>query len=82
MRALIATLIALMLFATTPVAAEDFEDGVVAYNVGNYRKALRPGVPSPNRKQVGICTGHSAGAVMLPVLINWRRLMESVQNKK
>ena len=41
MRALIATLIALMLFATTPVAAEDFEDGVVAYNAGDYQKALR-----------------------------------------
>ena len=40
MRALIATLTALMLFATTPVAAGDFWDGVVAYNAGDYQKAL------------------------------------------
>ena len=30
-----------MLFATTPVAAGDFWDGVVAYNAGDYQKALR-----------------------------------------
>ena len=41
MRALIATLTALMLFATTPVVAGDFWDGVVAYNAGDYQKALR-----------------------------------------
>ena len=40
MRSLIATLIALMLFATTPVVAGDFWDGVVAYNAGDYQKAL------------------------------------------
>ena len=32
MRTLVATLTALMLFATTPVVAGDFWDGVVAYN--------------------------------------------------
>ena len=41
MRALLATLIALMLFAATPVAAGGFEDGVVAYNACDYQKALR-----------------------------------------
>ena len=40
MRTLVATLTALMLFATTPVAAGDFADGVVAYNEGDYQKAL------------------------------------------
>jgi len=34
MRALIATLTALMLFATTPVAAGDFEDGLAAHLPG------------------------------------------------
>ena len=41
MRTLIATLIALMLFATTPVAAGDVEDGFAAYRAGDYQKALR-----------------------------------------
>jgi uncharacterized protein len=41
MRTLIATLIALMLFATTPVAAGDYEDGLAALKAGNYQKALR-----------------------------------------
>ena len=41
MRTLIATLIALMLFATTPVAAGDYEDGAAAYKAGDYQKALR-----------------------------------------
>ena len=41
MRTLIATLIALMLFATTPVAAGDYEDGLTAYRVGDYQKAFR-----------------------------------------
>ena len=41
MRTLIATLIALMLFATTPVAAEGFEDGGAAYDAGEYQKAFR-----------------------------------------
>ena len=41
MRTLIATLIALMLFATTPVAAGDFEDGKAAYGGGDYQKAVR-----------------------------------------
>ena len=40
MRTLIATLIALMLFATTPVAAGDYEDGAAAYKAGDYQKAL------------------------------------------
>ena len=35
------TLIALMLFATTPVAAGDFEDGLAAYKAGDYQKATR-----------------------------------------
>ena len=41
MRTLVATLTALMLFATTPVEAGDFWDGVVVYNAGDYQKALR-----------------------------------------
>ncbi len=41
MRILTATLTVLMLFAATPVAADDFADGVVAYNAGDYQKALR-----------------------------------------
>jgi len=40
MRTLVATLTALMLFATTPVVAGGFWDGVVAYNAGDYQKAL------------------------------------------
>ena len=35
------TLIALMLFATTPVAAGDYEDGAAAYYAGDYQKAYR-----------------------------------------
>jgi hypothetical protein len=38
MRTLIATLIALMLFATTPVAAGAWEDGQAAYRAGDYQK--------------------------------------------
>jgi len=34
------TLIALMLFATTPVAAGDPEDGMAAFNAGDYPKAF------------------------------------------
>jgi len=41
MRTLITTLIALMLFATTPVVAGDYEDGMAAYHAGDYQKALR-----------------------------------------
>ena len=41
MRILIVTLTALMLFATKPVVAGDFWDGVVAYNAGDYQKALQ-----------------------------------------
>ena len=41
MRTLIATPITLMLFATTPVAAGDFEDGQAAYRAGDYQKAVR-----------------------------------------
>jgi len=41
MRTLIATLIALMLFATTPVAAGDFEAGGAAFDAGDYQKAVR-----------------------------------------
>ena len=41
MRALIATLIALMLFTTTPVVAGAFEDGLAAYRAGDYQKAFR-----------------------------------------
>ena len=37
---LIATLTALMLFATTPVAAGDYEDGMAAYKAGDYQKAF------------------------------------------
>ena len=40
MRTLLAALTALMLFAT-PVVAGDYEDGVVAYNAGDYQKAFR-----------------------------------------
>jgi hypothetical protein len=41
MRTLIVALTALMLFATTPVAAGDWEDGLAAYDAGDYQKALR-----------------------------------------
>jgi hypothetical protein len=41
MRTLIATLIALMLFATTPVAAGDWEDGAAAFRAGDHQKAVR-----------------------------------------
>ena len=41
MRALIATLTALMLFAATPVVAGDYEDGVAAARARNYEKAIR-----------------------------------------
>ena len=41
MRTLIATLIALMLFAATPVAAGDLEDAAAAYKARDYQKALR-----------------------------------------
>ena len=41
MRTLIATLIALMLFATTPVAAGDWEDGSAAHKARDYQKAFR-----------------------------------------
>ncbi|MFP6704864.1 MAG: hypothetical protein VCE75_02215 [Alphaproteobacteria bacterium] len=40
MRTLITTLIALMLFATTPVAAGAWEDGAAAYRAGDYQKAI------------------------------------------
>ena len=40
MRTLIATLIALMLFAATPVVARDLEDGVAAFKAGDYQKAF------------------------------------------
>ena len=30
-----------MLFATTPVAAGAWEDGIAAYQAGDYRKAVR-----------------------------------------
>ena len=35
------TLIALMLFATTPVAAGAWEDGQAAYRAGDYQKVVR-----------------------------------------
>ena len=41
MRTLVATLIALMLFATTPMVAGAFEDGLAALKAGDYQKALR-----------------------------------------
>ena len=41
MRNLIATLIALMLFATTPVVAGDLDDGRAAYRAGDYQKAFQ-----------------------------------------
>ena len=41
MRTLIATLTALMLFAATPVAAGDYEDGLPAYKARDYQKAFR-----------------------------------------
>ena len=41
MRILIATLTALMLFATTPVTAGAWEDGVAAFKAGDYQKAVR-----------------------------------------
>ena len=40
MRTLLAALTAIMLFAT-PVVAGDFEDGVAAYQAGDYQKAFR-----------------------------------------
>ena len=41
MRILVATLTVFMLFAMTPAVAGDIWDGVVAYNAGDYQKALR-----------------------------------------
>ena len=41
MRILIATLTALMLLAATPVVAGDYEDGLAAYDGGDYQKAFR-----------------------------------------
>ena len=35
------TLIALMLFATTPVVAGDWEDGRAAFRAGDHQKAVR-----------------------------------------
>ena len=49
MRSLIATLIALMLFAATPVVAGDFEDGMVAYEAGDHKKAFRLWKPFAER---------------------------------
>jgi hypothetical protein len=49
MRILIATLIALMLFATTPVVAGDYEDGLAAFTAGDYQKAV--GLFEPLAKQ-------------------------------
>ena len=40
MRLLISALTALMLFAT-PVVAGDYEDGLAAYNAGDFQKAFR-----------------------------------------
>ena len=37
----LASLIALMLFAATPVAAGDYEDGEAAYKAGDHQKAFR-----------------------------------------
>ena len=54
MRTLIATLTALMLFATTPVAAGDFEDGLAAYDAGNYRKAFQLWKPLAERGDAGV----------------------------
>ena len=45
MRVLIATLTALMLFATTPVAARVYQDASAAYRAGDYQKAFRLFVP-------------------------------------
>jgi hypothetical protein len=44
MRTLLATLTALMLFATAVVAG-DFEDAATTYNAGDYQKAFRPWKP-------------------------------------
>jgi hypothetical protein len=41
MRALIATLTALMLFAATPVVAGDYGDAEAAYKAGDHQKAFR-----------------------------------------
>ena len=43
------TLIALMLFATTPVVAGDYEDGAVAYEAGDYQNAFRLWKPLAER---------------------------------
>ena len=40
MRALITILTAHMLFAATPVAAGDYEDGRAAYRAGDHQKAF------------------------------------------
>ena len=41
MRALIAILTALMLFATTPVAAGEYRSAFAAFQAGDYQKAFR-----------------------------------------
>ena len=53
MRTLVATLIALMLFAAMPVAAGDFGDGLAAYIVGDYQKAFRLWKPLAEQGNAG-----------------------------
>ena len=52
MRTLLTALTALMLFAT-PVVAGDFEDGVAAYNAGDYEKAFRLWKPLAEQGDAG-----------------------------
>jgi len=51
MRPLTATLIALMLFAATPVVAGDYENAAVAYKASDYQKAFR--LLKPHAEQGG-----------------------------
>jgi hypothetical protein len=54
MCALITILIALMLFVAMPVVAGNFEDGLAAYDAGNYRKAFQLWKPLAERGNAGV----------------------------
>jgi hypothetical protein len=61
MRTLIATLITLMLFATTPVVAGDLEDAAAAYKARDYQKAFR--LLKPHAEQ-GLATAQTMLGLM------------------
>jgi len=54
MRALITILTALMLLVAIPVVTGNFEDGLAAYDAGNYRKAFQLWKPLAERGNAGV----------------------------